>query len=517
MGRLEEGVAALRRAVQLAPRDVSARNNLARALLAQRSLDEALIVIHTALQLDPTHSETHANESNILREQGRLDEAVAAARRALELNPTYAYAHNLLGIALGRLGRNDEAMASYHAALRLQPHYPEALVNLGAVHSDEGRFEQAATMFCEALRLRPDYPEACANLSLALRDLGKFDEAMGASRRALELSPESTVAQANHSLLLLLRGDFEEAWPLYEARWHPLRHPKSDFPEPQWRGEPLDGRRVLIHEEQGFGDMLHFIRYAPLVAARGGQVIVRCHRFLKELLRHGKGVSAVVSHEDRLPEFDLHVPILSLPSIFRTDGTTIPCEVPYLFADAGRREAWRRRLGDSGARLRVGLAWAGNVKNRRNQTRSVGLSRLLPLMQVEGVDFISLQIDRAREQLREFAEAALIADFAEHIHDFADTAGLVAELDLIVTVDTAVAHLAGGLALPVWTLLPFVPDWRWGLEGETTPWYPTMRLFRQPVLGDWEAVISKVTRALTGAAKRGVELETRVENPHKPR
>jgi hypothetical protein len=269
---------------------------------------------------------------------------------------------------------------------------------------------------------------------------------------------------------------------------------------------------VLIHEEQGFGDMLQFIRYAPLVAARGGEVIVRCHRFLKELLRDVTGVSAIVSHEDPLREFDLHVPILSLPSIFQTNRVTIPREVPYLFADPGRREAWRQRLGDSGARLRVGLAWAGNAKNRRDQARSIGLDRLLPLLRVAGIDFVSLQIDRG--QIREFPEAVAIADLTEHIHDFADTAALMAELDLIVTVDTAAAHLAGALARPVWMLLPFVPDWRWGLEGETTLWYPTMRLFRQPAPGDWEAV---VTRALTAAAKRGVELETRVENPHGPR
>jgi len=319
---------------------------------------------------------------------------------------------------------------------------------------------------------------------------------MDAYEHALEFRPDFDRAKFNESLLLLLRGDYERAWPLYEARWASARLPERAFPQPRWDGGPLHGQRVLIHAEQGFGDAIQFIRYARLIAERGGEVVVECRPPLVDLFQTAPGVSAVVAAGEILPPFDLHLPMLSLPLIFQTTLATIPHEVPYLFADLDRRAAWHERLAGHGRGLKIGLAWTGNPKQSVNRPRSLALSQLLPLLEIPGAHFFSLQVNGGGEQIRELAGAAAIMDFTAQIHDFADTAAFMAELDLVISTDTSVPHLAAAMGRPVWTLLQWVPDWRWGLEVETCPWYPTMRLFRQPTAGDWASVIRQATDAL---------------------
>jgi hypothetical protein len=297
-------------------------------------------------------------------------------------------------------------------------------------------------------------------------------------------------------MLLLLRGDFEQGWPDYEARLRLSSAATRDFAQPVWDGSPLEGRRVLVHAEQGFGDAIHFIRYAPLMAERGGEVIVECRAHLADLFRTVKGVREVVVDGEPLPAFAAHVPMLSLPLLFQTRRATIPKEVPYLLVNPARREIWRKRLGEKRGRLRIGLCLAGSALNRRTRTRDISLERLGPLLEVKGIDFFSLQPGpSAEETARSLAKAGII-DHTKEVGDFADTAAFMAELDLVITVDTAVAHLAGALGRPVWTLLPLIPDWRWGLEGADTPWYPTMQLFRQTSAGDWEPVVQRVASAL---------------------
>ena len=415
------------------------------------------------------------------------------------MNPAYPEAHNNLGNALRERGELDEAVAAYRRALAIKPDYAEAHNNLAVALTDRGELTAATASYQRAIELKPNFAKAYNNFSDALRDMGKFDDAVAACRRALQLEPNYSHAKFNLSLLLLLRGDFEQGWPLYEARWNAFRSGDDrDYSQPTWVGSRLEGRRVLIHAEQGLGDSIQFVRYAQLIAERGGEVILECQSSLVELFRGVRGVSEVVTVGDVIPSFNLHVPMLSLPWIFKTARETIPRDVPYLFADPARREIWRERLAGDLSRLKVGLAWAGNRQNIRLRKRHIPFESLRPLLDVEGIDFFSLQMEGGAEQIGQGTGALRIVDYSERIKDCADTAAFMAELDLIISVDTATAHLAGALGRPVWLLLPFVPDWRWGLESETTPWYPTMRLFRQPAAGDWQSVIQRAMEELRG-------------------
>jgi hypothetical protein len=300
----------------------------------------------------------------------------------------------------------------------------------------------------------------------------------------------------NYSHLLLLRGDFERGWPMFESRWENSASGERAIPQPKWQGESLDGRRVLIHAELGLGDAIQFIRYAHLIAERGAEVIVECPGPLVDLFRTAKGVHEVVTSGDPLPPFDVHVAMLSQPLLFHTNSRNIPAEMPYLSAESPRREAWRSRLGPPGSKRRVGVVWAGNPARPALRKHHIPIDTLLPLLSVPCVEFYSLQVDQNPADLGRSADSSKLIDLTNYIQDFADTAALMMELDLIISVDTAVAHLAGALERPTWTLLSFVPDWRWGLASETTAWYPTMHLFRQPALGDWHSVIQRVADEL---------------------
>ena len=498
----------IRRALVLRPDDAAAHLILGAILAEQGRLDEATVAFRRALELKPDDAAAHNNLGNALAGRSQIDEAVAAYRRALQLKPDYPEAHMNLGIALAGQGQREEAMAAFHRALKLQPNYAKAHYNLGNALRNWDQFEEAAASYQRALQLKPNYPDTHNNLGVALIEQGNFDEATAACRQALHLNPDFVRAKFNLAFLLLLHGDYELGWPLYEARWEALHYAKRHFAQPRWDGSMLDGQRVLLHAEQGSGDSIHFIRYAPLIAARGGKVIVECQRTLVELFRTVNSVSEVVAIDDALPPFDLHLPMLSQPLAFQTTRETIPPEVPYLFADSARREIWRRRLGDNRSHLRVGVSWAGNPEQARDRFRSLPLHHLLPLLEMEGVEFFNLQKGHGTAEIEELPGTARIIDHTAHIEDFADTAAFVAELDLIVSVDTAVAHLAGALGRPVWILLSFVADWRWGLENEQNPWYPTMRLFRQPVVGDWGSAIQRVRVELDRLAGENDEERT---------
>jgi hypothetical protein len=329
-----------------------------------------------------------------------------------------------------------------------------------------------------------------------LTQSGQFEEAGATYRQSLALNPEKSAAKVNYAGHLLLHGEYALGWPLYEARSREAGFANRNFAQPRWNGEPLEGRRVLIHAEQGLGDSIQFIRYAALITARGGEVIVECQQSLVELFRTAKGVREVLPTGHPLPSFDLQIPMLSQPLAFGTTLESIPNRVPYLFTEPARRQAWQARLNPDRTRKRVGLIWAGNPQHRRNRIRNVPPEKLLPLLQLPNIDFYSLQLGLEASQIRQYPETASLIDLTGHLQDFADTAALMSELDLIISIDSAGAHLAGALCRPVWTLLPYVPDWRWGLCGETTPWYPTMRLFRQPTLGDWDSATQRVLHQL---------------------
>jgi hypothetical protein len=333
---------------------------------------------------------------------------------------------------------------------------------------------------------------------------GELDEALSVCQRAIQLRPDHAGAHWNKSLVLLLKGDFAQGWAEYEWRWQSkdFRSPRRDFPQPQWRGEDPSGRTILLHAEQGFGDTIQFIRYAPLLAGRGARVIVECQPELQRLLGGVEGIQHLTARGEPLPPFDLHTPLLSLPLAWGTRVKTIPGNVPYIKPDPALVGAWRGRLAGDSA-LKVGLVWAGSPIRKDDRYRSLPLSSLAPLAGVKGVSFYSLQKGKATEQAQNPPPGMNLIDMTEEIKDFADTAALISHLDLVITVDTAVAHLAGAMAKRVWTMLEFVPAWRWLLNREDSPWYPTMRLFRQPAIRDWATVIRRVAGELQNFCSSG--------------
>jgi hypothetical protein len=434
----------------------------------------------------------------VFKDQGKVDEAIACYRRALQLKPDYAEAHTNLGTALCDQGRLDESIACHRRALHLKPDSGATYNNLGGALRKQGKFDEATAAFQSAVELAPDCPESHDNLAIALQEAGKFDEAIAASRRGLELKPDFAAGHFSLACILLRMGDYARGWPEYEWRWR-IKRPalaQRNFSQPMWVGGDLSGRRILLHTEQGCGDAIQCVRYAPLVAARGGKVIVECHPELYRLLQTLDGVDELVVRGRPLPPFDLHCPVMSLPLAFGTTVETIPNRVPYLHADPQRSGQWRARLAGDANRLKVGLVWAGNPDVKTDSERSMRLPALAPLGQAPGVSFYSLQKGPGAAQAKDPLPGLKLINYTNELQDFADTAALISQLDLVISVCTSVTHLAGALGRPVWTLLSYAPDWRWLVGREDSPWYPTMRLFRQKARGDWDEVARRVAEAL---------------------
>lgn len=437
---------------------------------------------------------------------GRNDVAVDLIGRAIAINPAVAVYHTNLGSVLRGMGRAREAIAEFREALRRGPERSEFYSNLGCALRGEGQLDEAIAALEAALRLNPNQAEVYSNLGNALLELGRLEEAMRAYKSGAAINPRHAEVQFNLAMCLLLQGDMASGWPLYEWR---LKSPDRNRQEqqidrPRWTGEPLAGKRILLRAEQGLGDTIHFLRYAGLVAGRGAAVIVQCQPELIGLLRQLPAVTQWVSTEEVLPPFDLHCPLLSLPLAFGTTLSSIPLQDPALHAADDRVAFWRARLADDSSELKAGLVWAGNPSHKNDRNRSIPLSLLVPLANVPRVRLFSLQKGSAAEQIRSCALNQNIADYSDELVDFSDTAALIENLDLIITVDTAVAHLAGAMGKPVWLLLPFAPDWRWLLERSDSPWYPSMRLFRQSRPGDWSGVVERVLAELTSLSRTDV-------------
>jgi len=498
-GQLDEAITAFRQAIALRPNFPEAHNNLGIALKDKGQLDDAMAAFRQAVVLRPNYAEAHSNLGIALKHKGQLDEAIAAFRQAIALRPNIADAYSNLGSVLKDKGQLDEAIAACQRAIALNPNLARARYNLGNALASKGQLDEAIAAFQEAIAPNPNIPEVHSNLGNALRDKGQLTEAIAASRQAIALRPSLPGAHYNLSLALLARGDFQRGWEEYEWRWKCKDFPSRprNFAQPLWDGCPLEARTILLHTEQGFGDAIQFIRYLPLVEQRGGKIIIECHAGLQRLFQTTVGRCQIVARHQPMPAFDLHCPLLSLPRVFRTTPDNIPQIVPYLQADAEDAGRWQQRLADQGPIMKVGLAWAGSPTHKNDRNRSIKLAGLAPLGQMPGVRFVSLQKGNAAAESKTPPAGMDFVDWTEELHDFADTAALIANLDLVIAVDTAVVHLAGAMGKPVWTLLPFVPDWRWLLEREDSPWYPTMRLFRQSSWGDWDSVITRVVEALS--------------------
>ncbi len=348
-----------------------------------------------------------------------------------------------------------------------------------------------------AIALQPNYPEAFSNRGATLWELKRHDEALASYDRAIAIQPEFPEAHWNAASLRLLTGDFDRGWAEYEWRWKykTMALARRNFAQPLWCGEPIEGKTILLHSEQGLGDAIQFCRYVPLVAERGAHVILEVDRRLQELMSSLGGAARVLSPGDVLPEFDVHCPLLSLPRAFHTLLETIPSHTPYLRASPERLTKWNTRLGPKHG-LRVGLIWAGNPAHHRDHVRSIELSILAPLLDADAT-FFSLQKDIRPPDAAVLAGRSDVIQIAEELADFSDTAAAMAQLDLIISVDTSTVHLAGALGRPVWILLPYLPDWRWLLDRDTSPWYPTARLFRQDETRQWDSVIPRVQAALS--------------------
>jgi hypothetical protein len=406
-------------------------------------------------------------------------------------------------MALAQDGQHEAAFAAFERARTLQPNSPATHNNVGRMLQKIGRWSESIAAFDQAIALRPSYAQAHANRGASLLAKGEWEAALSALCTATEIRPDFADAWWDIAFVKLLRGRFEEGWRLFEWRLRSRGYAahRREFTVPPWTGEPASKQTILVHAEQGFGDTIQFLRYLPLARKRSGaaKILLECQpellRLIKGTKRVGVEVIAASREQDATshPEFERHIPLLGLPLAVK-QFEPLPMDKPYLRAEAKLCTAWRKRLGKTKG-LRVGLVWSGRKTHGGDRERSIEPNRLLPLLRTPGVRFYSLQVDASGKLPATLAEAGL-HDLTAEITDFADSAALMSELDLVVSVDTAGAHLAGALGCAVWTLLPFVPDWRWGLEREDTPWYPTMRLFRQKAPGDWEEVIQRVAEAL---------------------
>jgi tetratricopeptide (TPR) repeat protein len=503
LGRMDQAVMSHSRSVLLDPIGIEGLNNLGNALAAQGRREAAIAVFHRALVLGPDHPQPYNNLGAVLIETGANAEGFVACVRALTLNPDNPEGQNNLGNALMELGRTEEAMEAFGRALALHPDFPEACTNLSGSLIDRGACREAIQICQRAISLQPEDAKAYNNLGNALRGAGDLDGAERVFLQALRLAPDDAEIHYNASAVLLKQGNLREGWAEFEWRKWTERSAfrKSPLPGPEWDGGMLEGKTLLLYAEQGYGDVLQFVRYAPLVAARsGGTVVLRVYPPLVTLLSGLPGVASVHATEDPLPDYDCHLPLMSLP--YRLGVDDIPAAIPpYLSFDPRLAESWQARLaGLSG--YKVGLAWAGDPRAEERGAHLMDQRRSLPLaafedsLRIPGIRWISLQKGAAAAQARTPPQGTALLDFMDEIRDFSGTAALISSLDLVVSVDTSVAHLAGALGKPVWILSRFDGCWRWFDGRADSPWYPTARLYRQAVWGDWTPVLANLAADL---------------------
>jgi tetratricopeptide (TPR) repeat protein len=467
--------------------------NLGGAILGARgSLSDAAACFAKALSLEPRYVEAHYLLGNIFSAQGKLDDAVASYQRALSLMPERPDIYNELGNALRVQGKLETARECCERALALDPNYAAAHYNLGNVFGDQGKLDAAVGCYERALALIPDYADAHTNLTITLREQGRTADAMACCQRALTFHPDSADANFCDAYLRLLAGDFPEGWRKYEWRWRTKDARPHGFTAPLWDGKDLLGKAILLHCEQGLGDNIQGVRYARLVKDKGGTVLLSSPPSLARLFQGVSGVDRIVTDGSGLHAYDVHAPLMSLPGLFQTTLDTIPSDVPYLHPGAAQVAAWKDRLA-SYRGFRVGICWRGRPTHPDDRKRSMAAAQFTQFLNVPKLVVVSLQKDATTDELETLSDiSGPFFDAGPFLDDFSDTASAMANLDLVITVDTSICHLAGAVAARVWTLIPFAPDWRWLLQREDSPWYPTMRLFRQPKNGDWQSVLERV-------------------------
>lgn len=498
-GRVDEAVAVFRNAVALQPTLDALHFNLGNALKAQKQYDEASACYRRAIELNPKFEGARCNLAALHQERGQFQDAMLACRDLLFQAPNHAYGWTILGNVYKSIDQIENASDAYQRALAIQPDLIEALTGLASLCDLQGRFEEVFHYCHRALELRPDNPIAHNHLGTALENTGHLSAALACFDKAVELKPDYVDPRVNRAVLWLMAGDYERGWSEYEWRWKTRELQGRSFDMPPWEGEQLANRSIVLHAEQGFGDTIQFVRYAALVKQLGAQVIVECQRPLVKLLASCRGIDQLLALGEATPPCDFHAPLLSLPRIFRTSADTIPADVPYLSADGGLVEMWRRKL-QSVRGFRIGINWHGRGGVGNHRRRDIPVKHFTQLATMAGVRLISLQQGAATHELAPFFNPQTVVDSAAEFDEqhgaFMDTAAIITNLDLVISSDTSIAHLAGALGVPVWLILPFLPDWRWQTTRSDSPWYPTMRIFRQPRPGDWQTAFGEMEAAL---------------------
>ena len=527
-GKLDEAIASAHRAIALQLAHVEAMNILANALCQLGRCPEALDWLQRSLSVRPEQPEMLSGMIELCRRMGRHGDADAISQRLLTIRPNnhealavrgeslltqrrYAEAavvfqslidahpqswvgYNGLGVALFHQGRISETAPLYQKSIELvKGQNPGPHNNAGFACIGEGQLEQAIEHFQKALEIRADFPDVYVNLASAYAGRLELDRAIAAYNRALFFQPDNPDAHLGKALLLMLQGNLSEGLLEYEWRWLKFFEHRQSFPQPAWDGYDIAGKTILLHSEQGFGDTIQFARFAKTIAARGANVILRCDKELVSLFSRIEGATRVVQRESPAPPFDVHCSLLSVLYALNITVDTIPGNAPYLFADETLKDRWRKLLAGLEG-MKIGICWAGDSSHLRNRDRSASLEMFALMRDLPGVHWVSLQ--KGSPACEPVPTGFKLIDMTDQLHDFANTAALIANLDLVISVDTAVAHLAGALGKPVWTLVSFAPDWRWMLDREDSPWYPTMRLFRQRTRRDWSEVIGRVRIAL---------------------
>ena len=485
--QLDEAVINYKKALKLKPNFAAAYNNLGGAYKKKEKFEEAIENFKKAIDLKPDYFEAHNNLGATYKDSGQPKKAVTSCKKAIEFNPNYAEAFNNLGIALAELGKLDEAIESYLQALKIKPDYAEVHNHLGNTLTGSGKIKEAINSYQKALSYKPDYAEVYNNLGNASKYLGMNKDAINNYSKALELQPNHPEANFNESLVRLVMGEFKIGWKKYEFRWNTnqsfnqLRHQNI----PLWLGkEELKNKKILVWSEQGYGDTIQFCRYIPKIIDLGAITTFEVPKNLATLVGRISNKCKIVTTGSNVEKYDFQVPLMSLPLVFNTDLASIPKKIPYLDIPSDLVKHWSKILGPKN-KMRIGLAWSGRKTYKEDRFRSLKLKTILPIISGE-FDFFCLQKDIREEDEEDLKKSSIkfVGD-----QDFLNTAAIIKNLDLVITVDSVMPHLSGAINFPIWLLLPFCPDWRWLLDRKDSPWYPSVKIFRQKKINDWENVI----------------------------
>lgn len=497
-GKLLKAQALYEDILKLQPRHFDSLHLLGVIACQTNNLPKGLELIGQAIALNPENPVFYSNQGNTFQALMQFESAIASYNQAITLNPDYAEAYNNRGSAFQKIKQFDNAIENYNRTISLKPDYADAYYNRGSALQELKRFAEAVRSYDRAIALNPDFTDAYYNRGNALKELKLLEDAVKSYDQAIALNPDHAEAYLNKSLTFLLGGDYDNGWALYEWRWKQEKSPsiqKRNFTQPLWIGkESLIDKTIVLHSEQGFGDTIQFCRYSKSVAELGARVIMEVEQPLVRLLQDLPGVSDVLAKGSSIPPFDYHCPLLTLPLVFRTNIQSIPYAEKYLRSNTSKRSYWASKLGDIKKPL-VGLVWSGSPMNKNDNNRSIFLAELIQNLP-SYCQYISLQKEVKDIDKKTLERNSSIRHFGDELNDFADTAALCELMDIVISVDTAIAHLSGALGKETWVLLPFSPDWRWLLDRNDSPWYRSVKLYRQPAIGDWDSVLSDVSDEL---------------------